>query len=728
MSRETKRFEFGVYILDAEEKVLLRDGKSVQIPPKVLELLLILVENHGHVVEKEALIERLWANTFVEESNLTFSVRKLRKILGDDAQNPEFIETLRKRGYRFISPTIERENSHDQADAGLVGLGKDPSGSQRSMPVLSAGLTRRILFQLMIAGIFLIGVLAAIYSYVWYGEPSDGVDWTAALSVQLTDQPGIEYFPSISPDGKSFVYAAASESGFDVYLQRVGGRNATNLTPDSEGDDTQPAFSPDGERIAFRSDRDGGGIYVMGISRENLRRVSDFGYHPAWSPDASHLVVSTFGRDRITVSQRGEQGLLVIDVETGEKRELYRGLASFPSWSPGGKRIAYWYYGNLSGRSDIATIPAGGGEPVPVAEGFGTLNWNPVWSPDGKFLYFVSNRGGNQGFWRVRIDEETGKSLSEPEPVVTPSTFSRHVTFSRDETRMIYVQTELQSNIQGVEFDPQKLTVTGSPYWITEGDREVSRAELSPDGTRFQMRLIRRTQDDIVTVARDGSDWRDITDDVAFDRYSRWSPDGRHIAFVSDRSGDSEIWVCSSDGTNPRQLTSREKSGYVSTFPVWSPDGSQIIYSSPTESYLMDPSRPFTGQTPKKLPRPKKGDLFVPWDWSPDGKKLAGTFRPPRRGSGFFSFETGKFTRFLETHSAVPSWLPDSRHLVYNEGNKVILLDTATLNKRELIVTSAGEPRSPFISHDGKLLYYVLHQSESDIWLLDLGENAAGAL
>ena len=103
---------------------------------------------------------------------------------------------------------------------------------------------------------------------------------------QVTDQPGVETTPSLSPDGKSLVYAKGDGTNTDLYLLRVGGRNPVNLTADSAADDRQPAFSPDGERIAFRSDRDGGGVFLMSASGESVTRLTDFGYSPSWSPTA----------------------------------------------------------------------------------------------------------------------------------------------------------------------------------------------------------------------------------------------------------------------------------------------------------------------------------------------------------------------------------------------------------------------------------------------------------
>ena len=116
MSLETKMFGFGDFILDAKEKVLRRDGKRLSVTPKAFELLLVLVENHGHLVAKNELMKTVWADSFVEEANLTFTIGLLRKALGDNAQNPRFVETVPKRGYRFIADVALIETSEEESD------------------------------------------------------------------------------------------------------------------------------------------------------------------------------------------------------------------------------------------------------------------------------------------------------------------------------------------------------------------------------------------------------------------------------------------------------------------------------------------------------------------------------------------------------------------------------------------------------------------------------------
>jgi len=557
----------------------------------------------------------------------------------------------------------------------------------------------------------------AVFAWsVWLRARAVTTDWSRAAHLQLTNEHGTEYFPSLAPDGKSFVYASKQNGSFDLFVQRVGGKNATPLTPNTPSDEIAPAFSPNGERIAFRSTREPAGVYVMEAGGENVRLVVAGCHHPSWSPDGREIVCSTAGHDEPATRNTVPSALWIANVETGDKRFLCEHDAMQPSWSPHGDRIAFWFMPPSAGRSDIATISRSGGE-IEVITKDASTNWNPVWSPDGKFLYFASDRSGNMSFWRVAIDEKSGKVQGEAETVSTPANFNRHLSFSANGRRMIYVQTDQQSNIQGLNFNANTEKVTGEPFWITRGDRHIVRPELSPDGTRFVMRVSRRTQDDIMVVSRDGAQWRDLTNDKSFDRYPRWSPDGKKIAFTSDRSGRYEIWLLDADATNLRQLTFDTPGD--TTFPIWSPDGAQILFRSNFVNTVLDVNKTWAEQELRTLPMPPDNERFVAWDWSPDGKRVIGNLSGPPSVVATYSFETTQYEKLAE-FGGNAMWLPDSTRFVFIFEKKIYLGDVKTKRIREIFSSGENEIRSVDISSDGKLLYYSVYTSESDIWLLDL--------
>ncbi len=577
-------------------------------------------------------------------------------------------------------------------------------------------LTQRNFLLLPFVFLLLLLIGAGTWFFVSYYRQANYVaDWGKATSVQLTEQAGTEYFPSLAPDGKSFVYTSESDGDLDLFWQRIGGKNPVNLTKDFPANDTEPAFSPDGERIAFRSEREPSGIYVMGATGENARRVCDFGYHPAWSPDGKEVAVSTAEKDLPNLRNATPSSLWIVNVESGAKRMLIESDAMQPAWSPDGKRIAYWFMQPQSGKRDVAVISASGGEPVIISKD-GTINWNPVWSPDGKFLYYDSDRKGNMNFWRVRIDEASGAATSEPEAVASQSKYSRHLAFSADGKRMIYVQTDIKSNIQAVNFDAKTEKPLGDLFWITNGDRQISRAELSPDGRQFVVRIVRRTQDDIVLINRATGEIRDLTNDTAFDRYPRWSPDGKKIAFISDRGGSHEIWTIDADGTNPKQVTFTNSKG--ATFPHWSADGNRMLFRFNQQNFIFDLNKDWNEQKPSALPALPNNGKFTAWDWSPDGKMLIGTFSDGLHGTGIYSFASNRYEPVSEMEE-IPMWLPDSRRITFASKGKVYILDVVTKKMSEIPLRSSDEIRNSGVSRDGSLLYFTSVSSESDIWMLD---------
>lgn len=584
---------------------------------------------------------------------------------------------------------------------------------------------RRKFLILPIAALLLIVVGFGIWYLANRVKPpivKQAVEWAKARHAQLTDSPWVEGYPSLSPDGKSIIFASDAGNNRDIFRQRVGGKNLANLTPNSKESDTMPAFSPDGKFIAFRSERNPNGIYVMEETGENARRVADGGFHSAWSPDGKKIVVSDKAAAVHTVHTVPNSSLLVIDLVTGNKQKLETGGdAIMPSWSPNGHRIAFWFVadGNLG---DIATIPAEGGAPVVVVKDV-SADWNPVWSPDGKYLYFASDRSGNMNFWRVPIDEKTGAQLGEPELVPTPSKYCRHLTFSRDGKTLAYIRYESQSNLQAIEFDPKQLKTVGEISWITRGDKEIGNPGLSPDGELFVVRQPNRTQEDLAVFDRNGQNWRNLMNDKFHDRMPRWSPDGKLIAFHSDRNGKYQIWTINPDGSNLRQLTFTDKTG--ANAAVFSPDGGQIIFTETDNqslsSQILDLTKTWTEQTPQSLPPLLENQSFSVRDWSKDGKKLLFIYFEPdgdENGVGVFDFEKQSYEKISATGSA-PVWLNDNLHFIFTARNTIFLADSETKKISELYKPTAYELQHANLSPDNRLIFWRYLQINADVWLID---------
>src|SRR5262249_39326131 len=154
-----------------------------------------------------------------------------------------------------------------------------------------------------------------------------------------------------------------------------------------------------------------------------------------------------------------------IDLATGQRRLVHPGDAVQPSWSPHGYRIAYWGFSD-SGQRVIWTLPADSGEAVQVTPG-ANVDWNPVWSPDGRFLYFASDGSGITNLWRVAIDERSGRVQGEPEPVTASGQAGMLLSLSRDGRRILYSSDETRTVLEKIAFDPARGTVAESAAAIT---------------------------------------------------------------------------------------------------------------------------------------------------------------------------------------------------------------------------------------------------------------------
>ncbi|HEY0515216.1 MAG TPA: protein kinase [Thermoanaerobaculia bacterium] len=585
---------------------------------------------------------------------------------------------------------------------------------------LRAALPRRALRPWAWAALALLAAVGlAIYWLPARGAKEDAP--IHAAFARLTDLEGSETFPSVSPDGNFFVFAkATSGDNFDLYLQRVQGGNPIDLTADSPVSDTQPAYSPDGQQIAFRSEREGGGIFLMGATGESVRRLAGFGYNPAWSPDGKEIAVATEGVSDPRVRKTSSQ-IWSVEVATGVRRLVAGGDAVQPSWSPHGQRLAFWGLPSGSSRRVLWTVAAAGGAPAPVLDDE-HLNWDPVWSPDGRYLYFASNRSGSMNLWRLPIDEPSGKALGPPEPITAPAEWNGLLSLSRDGRHLLYATNESKANLESVALDARGVAA-GPLKPLTQGSRGIRSCDVSPDGAwvAFHASI---PQEDLFVIHPDGSGLRQLTDDAFRDRYPRWSPDGRRLAFQSDRSGRNEIWSLRAEGGDLQQVT--RTSGNSPTYPLWSPDGRRIACAVATRgTALIDLTRPLEERRLDPLP-PVTGDgqLFDASSWSPDGSRLAGTAQLQDKkslpGIVLYSLAARTYERLTDRGQS-PRWFPDGGTLLFRDQGRIYALDVRSRQIREVLAPPAS---SSFIAHaaspDGRALYVARATEGGHICMLTL--------
>ncbi|HEY0157341.1 MAG TPA: protein kinase [Thermoanaerobaculia bacterium] len=550
---------------------------------------------------------------------------------------------------------------------------------------------------------------------------------------QLTFGDGLDLYPTLAPDGASFAYVSAHSGNRDIYVQRVDGRAAVNITADSPDDDSEPAFSPDGSQIAFRSERGKGGVFLMGVTGESVRRLTDFGYNPSWSPDGKQIVVAT---ERVELQPRSRRvrssELWVIDTLTGAKRALIRNRpgggnvdAVQPSWSPDGTRIAFWGLSDASGNRDLSTIEPGAPNPEQTLTRLTAdtaLDWNPIWSPDSAYLYFGSDRDGTMNLWRIAAD-----GGETPEPVSLPTAFSGHFAMTK-RGEIVYVAVTRSYRLIALPLDP-RTGRTGEPRVVLEGSLETISFEPSPDHRSIAF-TTGGAQEDVFVVDADGTRMRQLTNDAARDRGVNWSADGKTLYFYANRSGAYHVWSIAADGGELTRVTTEldvQRAGVKNIYnPYPSPDGRTLAVQTETLPALVR----LDGPAARRVETLGTGSdaLSFGWPrWSPDGRRLILLRRSgdggPHPGFFTYSLETRTFQPVLARgHS--PQWLPDGKHVVFFEKDRIGIVDADTGQSTDapfapLRGVHLDDPTFyPRVSRDGSTLYLRQVLEQGDIWMM----------
>ena len=354
------------------------------------------------------------------------------------------------------------------------------------------------------------------------------------------------------------------------------------------------------------------------------------------------------------------------------------------------------------------------------------IDWNPVWAPDGRHLYFVSDRGGSTNIWRVAIDEATGRAQGEAEPITSPAPFAAHLSISADGRRLAYSSVIETQNIYQLELDPASRKALSPPVPITSGSRFWANPDPSPAGDSVVAYSQVNPEGDLYLFQTDGSGaMRQLTSDEAIDRVPRWSPDGAWIAAFSDRDGTLQPWLIRPDGSDLRKNTK----GPGASIMAWSPDAKRIAFNlsgnlatalkeanmgiMPADSASPDAAELF-------IPGPPTDGRFVPNSWSHDGRWLAGQQWFGVLGVFRYSVHARTFEQ-LTDFGEWPVWLPDNRHILFvSRGREFHILDTHTKTTTPILSVLRDTLGPPRLTRDGRRAFFSRRITESDVWMVNL--------
>lgn len=701
MSLETNDFEFEGFLLDTKQKVLLRAGKPVSITPKTFQLLLTLVENHGRLVEKDELMKAVWADSFVEEGNLTFTIGLLRKALGDESRKPRFIETVPRRGYRFIAEVIESAKQNDEQN-GSAPIDEQPA---EAIPANSPKFKKFVFpaVVLLIAGVVLIGF--------WFvksnGFSAQAPILNAPFASEKLSTNGKVTLAVITPDGKNMIYTSgAANDKQSVWLRQIETGSNVEIIPPSDEQYFGLALSPDEKTLYFarrsRSTGEPTGIYsvsVFGGIPQKILSDTELGWMSV-SPDGQQI---SFVRCPLRTDDFCS--LFTADAADGKnERKIVSRRYPFRigdnRFAPDGKSIAFATGQSITSSNEFNLVEVhidNGTERQISGEKFFDIK-NLLWLPDKSGLLITASRYPNKNFRIWQISAATGEAAALTKDSETYGVLN----MNKDATAIVSTHVKEDFRI--------KLIRTENPS-ATAVLTNASAAAFAPDG-KIYFSSIMSGNDEIWSIDADGGNQRQLTNNAADEFAPIVSPDNNSVFFVSNKSGSAQLWRMNTDGSNQTQMT--QTNGGAPVFVA--PDGEWVYYRHILTGVLWRISTK-SGEQQLVLNKEKRRFAF-----SPDGRQVA--FSETQGDERILSIvsladgQTVKTFRLADKKLILMHivWMPDGKNLAYitaNPGfvNKVLwlqALDEAT--PRQIRVLGDEEITDGYglsVSPDGKTLAVI---------------------
>ena len=710
--RDRSVYEFGEVRVDMGRMAAIRGDAAIPLEPKAFDVLVQLIEHRDRVVTKEDLLDAVWgAGTFVTPNVLTRAVAQIRKALGDESQDVRYIETVAKRGYRFIAPVTLTVPGAAQPLAPLEPLEPTAAALPPRPPP-----SRRLNAALILALLATAAVLATI-AYVRQkpAPPDPAVDLHLK---RLTNRRGYSGTPALSPDGRAVVYASDLSGSLELYLvSLVQGSGEVALTKDG-GINIQPAWSPDGQWIAFHSRRRGG-VWIVPSTGGVPRQVTDFGSDPAWSRDSDTLVLTSdagglAGQSSLWTVRRdgtGRRPLTQVGAPAGGHRA--------PAWSHDGRRVTF-IVTNGGWRIEVwvVDVASGAQHRIDVSNNAS----DPCFAPgDRAILWGGSTDTGNGRLFRRAIDADGNPTGTTETVLPMDGGIVEGLSLTADGTLAFAART-MDANLWAADVRPDGRGA--EPVRLTDDVSRSTHADYSADGLVTYMQTAIGSQPTVWLMRDDGAARGPLTPgtgggDPVFDRTRK------RILFARMRSGSEPdfVWVdLASRSMTPAGLVLKDMMS-----ARLSPDATAIAFHRIEKDGAMSVwLSTFDGVRTKIASDPEAVSYPT---WSPDGRSLAVEIK---RGDstqiGLVSRDGGPVEQLTnERGQSWPhSWAPDNDRIAF-AGQRGGVWNIYTVSRRTRAVTQvtfftsgAGYVRYPAWSPAGSRVVFERALESANVWTLAL--------
>lgn len=618
---------FGVFQIDFDSRELFKNGRQVRLSEQPFQLLTVLLEHPGEVATREYLRSRLWPeDTYVDfDRSLNTAASRLRDALGDSAENPVFIQTIPRRGYRFAAPVVDVDPEAVTAEI----------GKHVELPLQRTGRIRKT--------VLWISPIVVLLLAFWYFTSSPAPKIKRVYNITGD---GRAKTPELATDGARVFFSEWHEQHWTpAHVPITGGYTELIPTPfiGMQEHACVRGITSDKSHLLVVTGRQrtsfvGYALWEVTPSGSSGRRLGDLiANDGSWSPDGSRFAYAT--KNQIWISQadgRAAQKVAEVGVLVGE-----------PRWSPDAKRLRFTTYGQFWERS-IWEMPSSGGVPRPILPEWTSEQWGGMWTPDAR--YFIFNSESN--LWA--LSDKSYLRRSKPyQLTVGPLTFYSAVS-SLDGRHLIAVGELRRSELF-------RYDVGTSQFAPVLPGISATQVEYSRDGA--WMLYVSYPEGELWRSRSDGSNRQQLTRRPLLVQGPRWSPDSRRI-LVSARNPRKpwKVYTLSAEGGVIQELAGNHEAGEAD----WSPDGSHLVIGNPALAQVG--LAVLELRTGKVRPVERSAGLRAP-RWSPNGRYISAR-KSDNEASMLFDVKQNSWTEIKGPGSGCvwENWMRDSAGFFCIEG------------------------------------------------------------